>query len=534
MVAAAGISKGGLYEYIASKEDLYLYCMQQTWSSLYRYIKAQAALAATPLPDDILERFMTVSRIAIEWYLLNPSMLGLIVRIARLPRDTLAAKAEAVFDSHFAEVFSGLDSSRLAYPVEQLVELITWLLAKTRKDALLKIDAGKPLDEVRRLYLQEWAFFLFGVEQGNLPHSLNLPRTYAGNRCVRFYNRPTQSALSREYAMLGLGDWGGQPGISSDAWLDRVMRGVRLHQLEQAKSGRRDQGDRRRRSVGEKGNPGRTTMNATVVTTTLIYLAITAGLGYLGYTQTTNAKDYLLAGRKVHPVIMAISYGSTFISTAAIVGFGGAAAVFGMGILWLTVLNIFLGIFIAFVVFGKRTRRMGHQLDAHTFPEFLGKRYDSKFLQVAAAALIFIGMPLYAGAVMLGGVSFLTVALGLSQNMALLTIVLIVGAYVMMGGMKGVMYTDAFQGGIMLIGMLVLLWYAYSGLGGVVSAHEQLTAMADKVPAALVARGHHGWTAMPESFSPLWWTLISTVVMGRRHRRAGTAATCRPLHDREE
>ena len=255
-------------------------------------------------------------------------------------------------------------------------------------------------------------------------------------------------------------------------------------------------------------------MNTTVVVTTMIYLAITAGLGYLGYIQTKSAKDFLLAGRQVHPVIMAISYGSTFISTAAIVGFGGAAAVFGMGILWLTVLNIFLGIFIAFVIFGKRTRAMGHKLDAHTFPEFIGKRYDSKFLQVASAVLIFMAMPLYAGAVMLGGVSFLTVALGLSQNMALLTIVIIVGFYVMMGGMKGVLYTDAFQGGIMAIGMILLLWFAYSGLGGVIPAHEQLTAIADKVPEALIAKGHRGWTAMPAFLSPLWWTLISTVVLG--------------------
>lgn len=255
-------------------------------------------------------------------------------------------------------------------------------------------------------------------------------------------------------------------------------------------------------------------MNSTVVVTTLIYLALTAALGYLGYRQTSSAKDYLLAGGQVHPVIMAISYGSTFISTAAIVGFGGAAAVFGMGILWLTVLNIFLGIFIAFIVFGKPTRRMGHRLDAHTFPEFIGRRYESGFLQTASAALIFLGMPLYAGAVMLGGVSFLTVALGLSQNTALLVIVLIVGLYVMMGGMKGVLYTDAFQGAIMVVGMVVLVWYAYAGLGGVVGAHEQLTALADKVPPALVARGHRGWTAMPELFSPLWWTLISTVVMG--------------------
>ena len=166
IVAAAGISKGGLYEYISSKEELYLYCMEQTWSALYHYIKTQVSVASTPLPADILERFMTVSRIAIEWYLQHPAMLGLIVRIARLPRDALAGKAQAVFDSHFSEVFAGLDASRLAYPVDQLVDLIKWLLAKTRKDVLLEMDAGRPFEEVRRVYLDEWEFFCSVLGRG--------------------------------------------------------------------------------------------------------------------------------------------------------------------------------------------------------------------------------------------------------------------------------------------------------------------------------------------------------------------------------
>jgi len=166
IVAAAGISKGGLYEYISSKEDLYIFCMEKTWSSLYRFITEQILLASTPLPSDILARFMTVSRIAIEWYLLNPSMLGLIVRIARLPRDVLAKKAESVFERHFSELFSGLDASRLAYPVEQLVDLIKWLLAKTRKDVLLEIAAGQSPDEVRRIYLEEWEFFCSLLSKG--------------------------------------------------------------------------------------------------------------------------------------------------------------------------------------------------------------------------------------------------------------------------------------------------------------------------------------------------------------------------------
>lgn len=169
IVVAAGISKGGLYEYISAKDELYLYCMELAWSSLYRYIQSELARANTPLPADIVERFMHVAQIAIEWYLANPALLELIVRIARLPRDGakgLAAQAEAVFERHFAEVFAGLDASRLAHPLAQVVELIKWLLVKTRKDALLEIAAGRSPDEVRVAYLAQWRFFCSILSQG--------------------------------------------------------------------------------------------------------------------------------------------------------------------------------------------------------------------------------------------------------------------------------------------------------------------------------------------------------------------------------
>jgi len=166
IVAAAGISKGGLYEYIASKEDLYLYCMEHAWGALYHYIRQQLEVSGTPLPDDILERFMTVSRIAIEWYLMHPEMLGLIVRIARLPRDELANQAQAVFEKHFSDLFDDLDGSRLAFAREDLVELIKWLLTKTRKDVMLEIEAGRAQEEIRQAYLKEWAFFCAVLGKG--------------------------------------------------------------------------------------------------------------------------------------------------------------------------------------------------------------------------------------------------------------------------------------------------------------------------------------------------------------------------------
>jgi SSS family solute:Na+ symporter len=229
----------------------------------------------------------------------------------------------------------------------------------------------------------------------------------------------------------------------------------------------------------------------------VVYMLTVAYLGYLGWKRTKNASDYMLAGRKAHPVIMALSYGATFISTSAIVGFGGVAGMFGMSLLWLTFCNIFVGIYIAFAVLGGRTRKIGHALDAHTFPEFLGRRYESKFIQVFAGLVIFLVMPIYTTAVLIGGSEFIATHFGVSYGLSLVVFAALTAVYVMVGGLKGVMYTDAFQGVIMFVGMGVLLIASYSILGGVVKGHQDLTNMGSQVFAGYKAIGHQGWTSMP-------------------------------------
>jgi solute:Na+ symporter, SSS family len=251
----------------------------------------------------------------------------------------------------------------------------------------------------------------------------------------------------------------------------------------------------------------------------VVYLLMVAYLGYLGWRRTKNASDYMLAGRKAHPVIMALSYGATFISTSAIVGFGGVAAMFGMSLLWLTFCNIFVGIYIAFAVLGGRTRKIGLALDAHTFPEFLGRRYESKFIQVFAGLIIFLVMPVYTTAVLIGGSEFIATHFGVSYEVSLLVFAVLTAAYVMAGGLKGVMYTDALQGVIMFVGMTVLLVATYVLLGGVVTGHQDLTNMSSQIFAGYKAIGHQGWTSMPlfgwgSAQYNLWYIVITTLVLG--------------------
>ena len=267
----------------------------------------------------------------------------------------------------------------------------------------------------------------------------------------------------------------------------------------------------------------------------IIYLVAVGWLGWMGYSKTKTSTDYLLAGRDTHPFVMALSYGATFISTAAIVGFGGVAAWLGNSLLWLTFLNIFVGVFIAFVFIGDPTRKMGLRLDAHTFPEFLGKRYDSKFIQIFAAIIILAFMPLYATAVLIGGVQFLSVYFGVNYHIALLIFSLIITAYVLAGGLKGVMYTDALQGSIMFIAMVFLIVMVVSSLGGIDAAFAKLdhvwqVTVVDRLSGVSLKEltpgsgdfmmklsqlwGFKGWNNMPAFMSPGWLFVITTITLG--------------------
>ena len=249
--------------------------------------------------------------------------------------------------------------------------------------------------------------------------------------------------------------------------------------------------------------------------TVMIYMFIIAWLGYLGYKHTKNASDYLIGGRQVNTFLMAISYGATFISTSAIVGFGGVAAAFGMGIQWLCLLNMLVGVIIAFIFFGRRTRKLGEKYNANTFPQFLGLHYKSRTVQIFVAAVIFIGMPLYTAVVMKGGAVFIEKMFDMDYNLALLIFTIVVAAYVITGGIRGVLYTDTFQAIIMVAFMLSLLVMFYNKLEmGFFEANRALSDIANLIPERFREIGHQGWTRMPVTGSQQWYTLVTSLILG--------------------
>jgi SSS family solute:Na+ symporter len=252
-------------------------------------------------------------------------------------------------------------------------------------------------------------------------------------------------------------------------------------------------------------------VNLVVAVTFLISVCY---LAYRGRGRTPLASDHIIAGREIPSGVMALSHGATSIGTTAIIGFGGAAALLGFSLLWLSFFCILLGIFITFVFFGKRTRRMGIALNAHTFPEVMGERYQSRFIQGFAGIIVFAFIPVYAAAIVIGIVRFIEVAFHIPYVMGLAAFSLFLALYIILGGLKEVIYLDAFQGVFMLFMMAIFCYWTYKLLGGIIPAHRALTQIASQVPERLVGGGHQGWTADLKVGSPFWWIACSSIMSG--------------------
>ena len=255
-------------------------------------------------------------------------------------------------------------------------------------------------------------------------------------------------------------------------------------------------------------------------TMTVVFLIVTLVLGWYGYKNTRNNEEFLLGRNKAGPVIIALSYGATFLSASAVIGFGGQAAVHGMSVMWLCFLNLFVGLIVAFLIFGGPTRRKGRALGASTYADLLGKIFKSRGIRAFTAILIIVMMPIYAAAVLKGGVNSLAVITGLTEyyDYILIALAVIVAVYVVYGGIIAVMYNDAFQAAIMFIGMVVILVVTYSYFGGVTAGNSALDGLWDQSIVDIgnigVQDGFNGWTSFSDFGSKEWLTVVTTFLLG--------------------
>ncbi|MFA5292574.1 MAG: sodium/solute symporter [Phycisphaerae bacterium] len=211
-----------------------------------------------------------------------------------------------------------------------------------------------------------------------------------------------------------------------------------------------------------------------------IFLFGMSAIGVWGMRKTMTLNDFFLGGRTVGPWISAFAYGTTYFSAVVFIGFGGKIG-WGYGLKGLAIAagNAFIGTTAAWLILARRARRMTHNLDAMTMPEFLHERFGSKYIKMFAAMIIFVFLIPYSASVFKGLGYLFEANFHIKYDYALLVMIAITGLYLILGGYFAVTLTDFVQGIIMIFGSILMVIIlsgkaaevaGTSGIGGAIRA----------------------------------------------------------------
>ena len=238
----------------------------------------------------------------------------------------------------------------------------------------------------------------------------------------------------------------------------------------------------------------------------LIFVAVAVGVGIYCKRSTSTVDGFVLGGRKVGPWMSAFAYGTSYFSAVVFVGYAGQFGFkYGIAATWAGIGNAILGSLLAWWVLGPRTREMTHRLGAQTMPEFFGKRYNSKALRIAAAAIIFIFLIPYTASVYNGLSRLFGMAFDLPYDVCVIGMAVITCVYVVVGGYMATVMNDFIQGIVMLLGITAVIVAVLLSNGGFSEAIIQLS----QVP----AEGSAMEGAFVSFFGPDLFNLLGVVIL---------------------
>ena len=177
-------------------------------------------------------------------------------------------------------------------------------------------------------------------------------------------------------------------------------------------------------------------------TLTFIVVGLTFAL-YIGiafWARASTTSEFYVAGAGIHPVANGMATAADWMSAASFISMAGLIAFFGYGG------SVFLmgwtgGYVLLAMLLAPYLRKYGK----FTVPEFIGDRYYSRLARIVAVMCLIVASVTYVIGQMKGiGVAF-SRFLEVSYDMGLVVGMGIVFIYAVMGGMKGITYTQIAQ-----------------------------------------------------------------------------------------
>ena len=212
----------------------------------------------------------------------------------------------------------------------------------------------------------------------------------------------------------------------------------------------------------------------------VVFFAVMVGIGLYCHRNSTDVNGFVLGGRKVGPWLTAFAYGTSYFSAVVFVGYAGQFGwKYGIAATWAGIGNALIGSLLAWRILGRRTRIMTQHLDSATMPEFFGKRFDSKSLQIAASVVTFIFLIPYTASLYNGLSRLFGMAFNIPYSVCVIVMAILTGVYVIAGGYMATAINDFIQGLIMIGGIIAVIVAVLNSQGGFMAALNGLGHVVD-------------------------------------------------------
>ncbi len=201
----------------------------------------------------------------------------------------------------------------------------------------------------------------------------------------------------------------------------------------------------------------------------IAYMAVMVVIGILYSRRNKDVSDFYLGGRRLGPVVTAMSAEASDMSSWLLMGLPGVAYLSGCAEAVWTAVGLAIGTYLNWLFVAKRLRRYSVKANnAITIPEFFSNRFHDKshsLMVIAAAIIVVFFVPYTASGFSACGKLFGTL-FGIGYVPAMLIAAVIIVAYTTLGGFLAASTTDLIQSIVMTTALVVVVFFGIHVAGG--------------------------------------------------------------------
>ena len=212
-----------------------------------------------------------------------------------------------------------------------------------------------------------------------------------------------------------------------------------------------------------------TTAHICILLAIIVYLGAMLYVGYLCSKKTNDSSDFYLGGRKLGPLVTAMSAEASDMSSWLLMGLPGLAYLTGIADAGWTAIGLAIGTYLNWKIVAKRIRRYTHVAgNAITLPSFFSNRYrdEKKILQFIGAIFIVVFFIPYTASGFAACGKLFSSLFGVDYLTAMIISALVIVGYTTLGGFLAASTTDFIQSIIMSVALVIVFVFGIETAGG--------------------------------------------------------------------